>query len=95
MKDGSKGKINDLFVVLKSKMRCIKENDVDGKEKKEEKELIKMLLKTRNMNNVLMFCVIKKWPDLTWKEFKADCIELELLMFVKFLPLVLMMKDTF
>ena len=68
MKDGSKGKINDLFVVLKSKMRCIKENDVDGKEKKEEKELIKMLLKTRNMNNVLMFCVIKKWPDITWKD---------------------------
>ena len=68
MKDGCKGKINDLFVVLKSKMRCIKENDVDGKEKKEEKELIKMLLKTRNMNNVLMFCVIKKWPDITWKD---------------------------
>ena len=68
MKDGSKGKINDLFVVLKSKMRCIKENDVDGKEKKEEKELFKMLLKTRNMNNVLMFCVIKKWPDITWKD---------------------------
>ena len=65
MKDWSKGKINDLFVVLKSKMRCIKENDVDGKEKKEEKELFKMLLKTRNMNNVLMFCVIKKWPDIT------------------------------
>ena len=65
MKDGSKGKINDLFVVLKSKMRCIKENDVDGKEKKEEKELFKMLLKTRNINNVLMFCVIKKWPDIT------------------------------
>ena len=27
-----------------------------------------MLLKTRNMNNVLMFCVIKKWPDITWKD---------------------------
>ena len=37
MKDGSKGKINDLLVVLKSKMRCIKENDVDGKEKKRGK----------------------------------------------------------
>ena len=34
MKDGSKGKINDLFVGLKSKMRSIKENDVDGKGKK-------------------------------------------------------------
>ena len=68
MKDGSKGKINDLFVGLKSKMHCIKENDVDGKEKKQENELIKMLLKTRNTNNVLMFCVIKKWPDIIWKD---------------------------
>ena len=37
MKDGSKGKINDLFVRLRSKMYCIKENDVDEKEKKNRK----------------------------------------------------------
>ena len=43
MKDESERKINDEFVGLKSKMYSIK--DVDGKEKKKEKESIVLLLK--------------------------------------------------
>ena len=38
-------------------MRSVK--DVDGKENKTRKRL-KMLLKTQNLKNILMFCLIKK-----------------------------------
>ena len=31
---------------------------------KREKELIKMLLKTQSMKNILMFCLIKKLPNI-------------------------------
>ena len=42
-----------------------------------------------------MFCLIKKWWDIKWREFKGNCIKLELMMFVKFLGLVLMIKDKY
>ena len=35
------------------------------------------------MKSMLMFCLIKKWWDITWKEFKVNHIKLELMMFLK------------
>ena len=57
MKDVSKGKIIDGFVGLKSKMQSI--TDVDGKETKTRKGVIKTLLKTLSMTNILTFCFVK------------------------------------
>ena len=45
MEDESKGKINDEFVELKSKMQSIK--DVDGEENKTEKKINKNVVKNR------------------------------------------------
>ena len=42
-----------------------------------------------------MFCLIKIWSDLKWKEFKVNYSESELMMFVKFLCLVLMIRGKF
>ena len=64
------------------------------KKLKKQKDSINMLLKTRGIKNILMFCLIKKWWDIKWREFKVNCIKLEL-MFVKFLGLVLMIKDKY
>ena len=57
MKDVFKGKINVELVGLKSKMQTIK--DVDGKETKTRKGVIKTLLKTLSMTNTLTFCFVK------------------------------------
>ena len=35
------------------------------------------------MKSILMFCLIKKWWDITWKEFKVNHIKLKLMMFLK------------
>ena len=37
----------------------------------------------------------KKNENVKGKEFKVNCIELKLMMFAKFLCLVLMIKDTY
>ena len=52
-----------------------------------------MLLKTRDIKKLLMFCLtIKQW-DIKGKEFKVNYIEL--MMFLNFFCLVLMIKDTY
>ena len=91
MKNEIEGKIINEFVALK-RQRYILQKMLMVKKTKQEKEFIKMLLKMQNMK---MFCLIKKWWGITWKEFKVNCIQLELMMFVKFLCLVLMIKDAF
>ena len=50
------------------------------------------------MKTFVMFCLIQKQceknsKDIILKEFKANCKELELMIFVKLLWLVLMIKN--
>ena len=59
-----------------------------------KEELIKMLLKTKNKNNVLL-CLIKKQKEIKRREFIANCKELELMKSAKFLSLVSMIKDVY
>ena len=37
----------------------------------------------------------KNWQDTEWNKFKVNYIKFELMMFAKFLCLVLMIKDTY
>ena len=85
MKDESKAKINDEFVGLKSMIHSIK--NVDGGKNKRRKGINQSVLKKINMKNIVMFCLIKKWWDITWKEFKVNCIEFELMMIEKIICL--------
>ena len=62
---------------------------------KKQKESIKMLLKTGDIKNLLMLCLMKKLWDIRWKKIQGNFIELELMMFLKFLCVVLMVKDTY
>ena len=57
IKDELKWKIVCKFVGFKSKMCSL--IGVHGEEGKKQKELIRMLLKTQNIKNLLMFCLIK------------------------------------
>ena len=54
-----------------------------------------MLLKTGDIKNLLMLCLMKKLWDIRWKKFGVNYIELELMMFLKFLCVVLMVKDIY
>ena len=44
---------------------------------------------------MLMFCLINILLGKKWKEFKLNYIELELLMFAKFIYILLMIKGLF
>ena len=57
MKDEFKGEIISEFAGLKSKMYSLVSADV--KENKKAKGVKKMLLKTRDIKNLLMFCLMK------------------------------------
>ena len=92
MKDEFKGEIIIEIVRLNSKKYSLV--SVDGKENKKAKGINKSFVKTQDIRNLLMLCFIKKYWDITWKEFKVSCIELEF-MFVKFPCLLLMIKDTY
>ena len=92
MKDEFKGEIISEFVGLNSKKYSLV--SVDGKENKKAKGINENVVKTQDIRNLLMLCFIKKYWDITWKEFKVSCIELEF-MFVKFPCLLLMIKDTY
>ena len=94
MKDKVKGKIISELVGLKSKMYSlvIANNEEIKKEKGVNKNIVK---KIRHKEYILMFCLIKIGSDLKWKEFKVNYSELELMMFVKFLCLVLMIRGKF
>ena len=93
IKDEYKEKIISEFAGLKSKMYYLV--DVDDKENKKENESIGVLLKTQDLKNLLMFCLIKKMMRHRMKKFKVDCIKLKLLMFVKFFSSYLMIKDIY
>ena len=93
IKDEYKEKIISEFAGLKSKMYYLV--DVDDKENKKENESIGALLKTQDLKNLLMFCLIKKMMRHRMKKFKVDCIKLKLLMFVKFFSSCLMIKDIY
>ena len=90
MKDEFKGKIISEFVRLKSKMYFLA--SVDGKEDAKAKGVNK---------NVVNRSVFKEFDDVLFnkkimrKEFNVNCIELELSMFLKFICLDLMIKDTY
>ena len=58
MKYEVKGKIISKFVGLKSKMYSL--HDVENVEIKKQKETIKMLLKTQEIKNILVFCLKEK-----------------------------------
>ena len=93
VKDEVKGKIICDFVKLKSKMYSL---IVESSEEiKKAKGFNKNVVKNIGIKNMLMFWLMKKWWDIKWKEFEANYIELELMMFVKFLCVVLMIKDTY
>ena len=66
---------------------------VDGEEIKKAKGFINMLLKKQDIKNLLMVGLIKTWWNIKWHEFKVICIEMQLMIIVKFLSLVLMIKD--
>ena len=68
---------------------------MDRDKSKKQKESIKMLLKTGDIKNLLMLCLMKKLWDIRWKKIQGNFIELELMMFLKFLCVVLMVKDTY
>ena len=93
VKDEAKGKIISEFVKLKSKMYSLIVES--SKEIKKAKGVNKNVVKNIGIKNMLMFWLIKKWWAVKWKEFKANYIELELMMFEKFLCLVLVIKDTY
>ena len=90
MKDEFKGKIISEFVGLKSNMYFLV--SVDGKEDTKAKGVNK---------NVVNRSAFKEFADVLFnkkimgKEFNVNCIELELLMFLKFICLDLMIKDTY
>ena len=70
--------------------------DIGGKENKKAKGINQNVVKnTEHEKNILMLYLIKKYWDRTWKEFKVNCKELELMMFLRFHYLVLMIKDIF
>ena len=54
-----------------------------------------MLLKTGDIKNLLMLCLMKKLWDIRWKKIEVKYMELELMMFLKFLCVALMVKDTY
>ena len=59
IKDEFKEKIISEFVGLKSKVYSIV--GVDNEENKKQKKSINMLLKTQDIKNLLMFCLIREW----------------------------------
>ena len=96
MKEEFKGEIISEFVGWSSKMYCFV--SVDGKENKKAKAVIKNVVKNtrhKELVDVLFNKKIMRHNMKRWKDFKVNCIELELMMFVKFLCLLLMIKDTY
>ena len=68
---------------------------VYGEEVKKENGVNKNIIKNIKLKRYLMLCLIKKWWDITWREFKVNCIELELILFAKLHCLILMIKYTY
>ena len=93
MKDKFKGKVISEIIGLKSKMYSL--IDVDGKENKKAKVVNKTVVTNMRHKEFVDVLFNKKWWDIRQKEFKVNCIELELIMFVKFLCFVFMIKDTY
>ena len=92
MKGEFKGEIISEFVGLKSKMYIL--IDVNGEEIKIAKGVNKNVENTRHKEFVdALFN--KNWQDTEWNKFKVNYIKFELMMFAKFLCLVLMIKDTY
>ena len=69
--------------------------NVDGKENKKAKGVNKNVVKNIRHKEYIDILFNKKWWNIKWKEFKVNCIELELIMFAKCLCLVLMIKGTY
>ena len=93
MKDKFKGKVISEIIGLKSKMYSL--IDVDRKENKKAKEVNKNVVTNMRHKEFVDVLFNKKWWDIRQKEFKVNCIELELIMFVKFLYFIFMIKDTY
>ena len=69
--------------------------DADGKENKAAKGINQNVAKNTEHQEYIDVSFNKKWWDLTWKKFKVNCKVLELMMFVKFIFLVIMIKDVY
>ena len=69
--------------------------DLDGKENKKSKGVNKNVVKNIRHKEFVDVLFNKKMMRQKMKEFKGNCIKLELMMFVKFLCLVFMIKDTY
>ena len=79
------------FVGLTSKMYSLV--DVDGKEKKTAKGVNRVVVQNTRHKDFVDVSFGREVGDTEWKEFKVNYIKLELMMLVKFLCLVLMIKD--
>ena len=64
------------------------------KKTKKQMDSIGLLLGAEGIKN-LLFCLVREWWDIKWEELKVNYIELELMMFLRFHCLVLMIKDTY
>ena len=69
--------------------------DADNEENKKVKGTNKNLVKSIPHKEYVDILFNKKVIRDKWKEFKVNCIKLELVKFVKFLYLSLMIKDIY
>ena len=84
---------NDFTGELKSNMYSLV--NVGAKENKKAKGFNKGVASSIRHKKLLMFYLVGKWRDTERKNLKVDCIELELMMFVRFKCLVMMIRDTY
>ena len=91
MKDKSMGKINIKFVGLNSKMYSL--TDADGNENRKAKGDNKNVVNNTIHEEFVATLFNKKIMRHNMK--RVNRIELELMIFVRFLCLVLMIKDTY
>ena len=89
MKDEFKGKMISEFVGLKTKMYSL--IYVDSKENKKAKGVNKNIVKTLRLKDFLTFCLIKKMKRIQGTLHRIRTFQ----KFVKFLCLVLIIKDIY
>ena len=93
MKDEFKEKIIRDFVGLKSKLCSLVTED--NEKIKKAKGVNKSIIKNKRHREYINVLFNKKMTRHKIKEFKVNYMKLKLVMFIKFLCLVLMIKDMY